>query len=94
MVYFFIVLKSYLNLKYILRIATLKSNGYVVDVSELKQDTSSDYVEKYSIDVSVDPFFHERRISLTNTMQSLENGSMKTVDFNTSIDELIAVYIS
>ncbi len=41
-----------------------------------------------------DPYFNERKVSLTNTMKSIENGSMKTVDFNSSIDKLIAVYSS
>ncbi len=39
-----------------------------------------------------DPYFYERKESLTSTMESLDNGSMKKVDFNSSIDTLIANY--
>ena len=39
-----------------------------------------------------DPYFYERKASLTNTIKSIDNGSMKTMDFNSSIDTLIAKY--
>ena len=39
-----------------------------------------------------DPYFCERKTSLDNTIKSVENGIMKIVDFNSSIDKLIALY--
>ena len=39
-----------------------------------------------------DPYYYERKKSLTDTMDALTSGTMKKVDFNHSIDNLIAKY--
>ena len=39
-----------------------------------------------------DPYYYERKKSLTNTMDALSSGTMKKVDFNHSIDILISKY--
>ena len=39
--------------------------------------------------LEVDPFFYERKASLDKTIASVDNGSMKMQDFNSSIDKLI-----
>ncbi len=36
-----------------------------------------------------DPYFFERKESISNTLKAVESGSMNTKDFNTSIDNLI-----
>ena len=40
--------------------------------------------------LAMDPYFYERKKHITQTIEDIESGKMKTYDFDESMDELIA----
>ncbi len=39
--------------------------------------------------LAMDPYFHDRKIHIKQTIDDLESGKMKSFDFDESMDELI-----
>ena len=66
----------------------------VITISNTSANSIDEWISEYDNDFNLidDPYFYERKASLIKTRASIKNGSMKTEDFNTSIDKLIANY--